>query len=567
MAAEVPTASESLLVIDAASDLLPIIPSDNQTSPLPKEAPEMPSLAKTTPPPAPLPHRRLSKHAIEAASVKVVASTEVAEPSKLDATADAEPTAPEKTSPPKPILVPSGAPRSHRDDAPEPASSMHFEMYEDDSDETPLLEAKSDATSSPIYDDEWVVCQTEVGYAYYYNTRTHASQWEAPLADDNGRDAFFSAVTAGDVGATTRLLLRHGRQLLDATDHNGRSAVWYALGHMSMAQLLFESGANLDLTDVDANGLVHVATRQRNIAFLTLLAVYGANLDLADGAQQTALHIAAACGYQRCVDVLLRHGATPDVLDSAARSPLQLSTLGNHVSCVQLLQTASAQPAERSDTALLAQRAEFEREMQKALAQCDELQQRYTTLETAHRIANARIVMLEAVVDRCEKDLDAERALLWQKEQAFNDAQQAQYATLQDLQRQVDDVVQFAARSRCEVTALSESHAPERESAGPLYVEEDDATSLEPSDTIAFDDDEMNGVVKVDETPIAPERVGAIWSAFFNNAAKARAHDDGPSKVLDAVYDGDLVTLQALLVHGASPDSRNDDDQTPLHIA
>ncbi|KDO16475.1 hypothetical protein SPRG_18001, partial [Saprolegnia parasitica CBS 223.65] len=262
------------------------------------------------------------------------------------------------------------------------------------------------------------------GYAYYYNTRTHASQWEAPGTDDNGREAFFSAVTAGDVNAATRLLLRHGRQLLDISDHNGRTAVWYALGHMSMAQLLFESGANLNRTDVDANGLVHVATRQRNVAFLALLAVYGADLDLVDGAQQTPLHIAAASGYQRCVDVLLRHGATPDVLDSAARSPLQLSTLGNHVACVQLLQKVSAQQAPVADIALLTQVASMNR--------------------------------------------------------------------------------------RCIVLA---------------------------------------------------------FFAFFNNAAKARVQDDNPSKVLDAVYDGDLVTLQSLLVHGASPDPRNDDDQTPLHVA
>ncbi|OQR99005.1 thioredoxin [Achlya hypogyna] len=65
---------------------------------------------------------------------------------------------------------------------------------------------------------------------------------------------------------------------------------------------------------------------------------------------------------------------------------------------------------------------------------------------------------------------------------------------------------------------------------------------------------------------IAPERVGAVWSAFFSNAAKTNQLD-AMTMLFDAVYDADIAAAQKLLANGLSPDQRNEEKQTPLHIA
>ncbi|OQR99050.1 hypothetical protein ACHHYP_07510 [Achlya hypogyna] len=461
MASEAP---DALLLIDAETELLPAAPSDNQTSPLPRDAPEI-TLIKGNAPPPPLMLR---------CEMKTPASTTAI---KVDHTTQAEPTAPETS--------PTRAPATLLDDVGEVmrgswsslehmsttdiSSAMTVAMLaaddDSDADDLPLLESESDETVSLLDTEppglpaaEWVVCEAESGHKYYYNTRTHVSQWEAPTLPsvDPNRDAFFLAVASGDAPGATSLLQSFGRGLLDLLDDDGRSAVWYALGNASMAQVLFEFGANLDAVDADANGPIHVVTRQRNVAMLALLLAFGADVNLRDGGRQTALHIAAACGYRRCVQVLLRHGATVHVLDAAARTPLQLSTLGNHVACVQLLQ-APMSPANAhrqrdggpGDSVLAAhlhdttsRLEECKRERDELHDELEHLHERFVALETAHRIANARIIMLEAVVDRTEKELEHERTLLVEKEQIYHEERQAHYETLQELQRQVDAVVQ-----------------------------------------------------------------------------------------------------------------------------
>ncbi|KAF0698760.1 Aste57867_10618 [Aphanomyces stellatus] len=457
---------------------------------------------------------------------------------------------------------------------------------------TSTKSASSSPPRSPPDDDDdaenWIVCQADTGDTYYYNTRRHISQWAAPPSlrhvydhqSPDQPDSLHVAVSDGDLSRVEALLAAGVAP--DGLDDEGRSALWYALEHVDIAQVLLEHGADA-ATRLDVHGttLLHLVTRQRNIEMLALLLATSAlDVDARDGHQQTALHVAATFGFRRCVEMLLDYGASPAVLDGNSQTPIMLSTLGSHVGCVQLLQMALAQlmaaaaveedaplqegtRIEQLETQVAATTKAFE-DTQRAYQQLQEemtllrhdKSQHTETLETAYRIANSRIAMLEALAKRTNDEHEHERTIWHAKEAKY----ERELVTYMDVMKSLqEDVASFIERH---------PHSPK---ASPPRQQQSRPPSPTPPFVAAYSPvytesavDESNGG-QDDAMAVDRARVDAVWSQFFMNAAQSKLK--APADLMQAVLDANYSDVATLLASGHSPNQRDDFNRSPLHLA
>ncbi|CAK4958761.1 unnamed protein product [Aphanomyces euteiches] len=430
---------------------------------------------------------------------------------------------------------------------------------------------------------DWIECRTETGYTYYYNTQQQVSQWTRP-PDLPCDDRLHVAVSHGDLDRVSALLAAGAA--VDGLDDQGRTALWYALEHLEIAQLLLSHGASPAVPDLHGTTLLHVVTRQRNVEMLALLLSSRLDLDARDARDQTALHVAATFGFRKCVAMLLAAGASPAILDANSQTPIMLSTLGNHVGCVQILQVALAERMERVHEieslpgdatkvqALEAQLQATANALEAAETANAALQQEMTQLrhdmakdhheaeakETAYRIANARIAMLEALLKRTNDEHERERALWHSKEAGLQEELAACLETTRILQIDVDAVV--------ERQNLATHSAPLLQS--PRDVDHVEQQEEERIPARRASSPKQNGFVDETRRPsIPPERVDAIWTQFFQNAVKMNGSSGGNVEhgMHTAVVEGNVELVESLLASGHSPNQRDRLDRTPLHLA
>ncbi|OQR97110.1 ankyrin [Thraustotheca clavata] len=551
---------DELMLIDTSFDG---IGCDNQASPLRKDTPEIAlELTKNLPPPAPLTMQKVSQ------------------------TAEAEP-----LEPPTALKLQEKTIITLCDD--EPATSPRPLQHEESISEAPVDEfleisaAESLCVSQTVQstipnEPEWIEYQSEPGHVYYYNTITHESQWELPLDLHNALlQNFHSAVSSGDKAKVIQLIELHGQSLLAMTNENGLNALWLVIENVEMTQILLHRGADVNSVNKTGNALIHVATKRCDVNMLALLLSYNANPDIRDGEFSTPMHIASFQGYHQCIELLLLHGASLYLMDGASRTPLQLSTLGNHIVCVQLIQLAlstksnrfqgTSTPPQSSPRDTTLKQLEESRSEGIALRQelvtahnmMNELLEQHNSLSTAHRIANARITMLEALVDRCEKELVNEKSLSWQKEQSLRMESHVQYENFRQLQYQVDEMISRQTIPKIQIDASTQANlVHEVETLTENSVD----TSLT-HDLSAPSKFEELAETSEEEITIAPERVDAIWNTFFTNAAKSRIHSHTVSQLFDAFFEDDISTIQKILSSGVAPDKPNEEKQTLLHLA
>ncbi|KAG9416328.1 hypothetical protein AC1031_000729 [Aphanomyces cochlioides] len=432
---------------------------------------------------------------------------------------------------------------------------------------------------------DWIECRTETGYTYYYNTQQQVSQWTRP-PDLPCDDRLHVAVSHGDLDRVSALLAAGAA--VDGLDDQGRTALWYALEHLEIAQLLLSHGASPAVPDLHGTTLLHVVTRQRNVEMLALLLTSRLDLDARDARDQTALHVAATFGFRKCVAMLLAAGASPAVLDANSQTPIMLSTLGNHVGCVQILQVALADRMERVQEieslpgdatrvqALEAQLQATTNALEAAETANATLQQEMAQLrhdmakghheaeamETAYRIANARIAMLEALLKRTNDEHERERALWHSTEAGLQEELAACLETTRILQIDVDAVV--------ERQNLALHSAPLLQSPRDVdHVEQQEEERIPARRTSS---PKQNGFVDETRRPsIPPERVDAIWTQFFQNAVKMNGSSGGGGNfehgMHTAVVEGNMELVESLLASGHSPNQRDRLDRTPLHLA
>src|SRR5712671_3783529 len=107
---------------------------------------------------------------------------------------------------------------------------------------------------------------------------------------------------------------------------------------------------------LDANPLkvilsfpIHLAPIERHLSVAELLIEYRADLDVRNGNQETHLHLASGYGQLEIVHLLLKSGANPNPQDKGGWTPLHKAAQNGHLEIVRLLLESGAGVNIRND--------------------------------------------------------------------------------------------------------------------------------------------------------------------------------------------------------------------------
>ncbi|KAK8073988.1 hypothetical protein PG994_004887 [Apiospora phragmitis] len=187
---------------------------------------------------------------------------------------------------------------------------------------------------------EW--CQTSIEYQNWSSRQNvkadHGLLWvkeclaEGADPDDSGstlHSAPLIATVSQSEEASTRLvkaLLHHGANV-NAQDPDGRAAtlICFRRGYFKLAQLLVDSGANVDIPDSSGVTPLHIVANMKPeggskgkpecSATLRQLLEKNPGLDARTQSGSTPLHFAAASANHVAASLLLDHGASVDLHD------------------------------------------------------------------------------------------------------------------------------------------------------------------------------------------------------------------------------------------------------------
>lgn len=131
---------------------------------------------------------------------------------------------------------------------------------------------------------------------------------------------------------------------LDISDKFNRTSLHHAVfnGHVQMAQLLLQHGANPDILDKKQRRPAHYAAFLGHDEMLKLLVEYGAQLEVFDQDRLTPLHAACAGGRVNALQSLLCMGARLDVTDSKGNTGLHICCLNGKADVAHSLITAGS---------------------------------------------------------------------------------------------------------------------------------------------------------------------------------------------------------------------------------
>ncbi|PNP80118.1 hypothetical protein FNYG_06542 [Fusarium nygamai] len=142
---------------------------------------------------------------------------------------------------------------------------------------------------------------------------------------------FSWACEEGHMGIAMFLLQRYG--------HIGEANLIRILkkGHIEMAKILLEKGANARAADNAGWTPLHMASENGHVEITKLLLENGANARAADNAGWTPLHRASHNGHIELARLLLEKGADAMAADNFGRIPLHMASKNGHVEIVKLL--------------------------------------------------------------------------------------------------------------------------------------------------------------------------------------------------------------------------------------
>jgi ankyrin repeat protein len=136
-------------------------------------------------------------------------------------------------------------------------------------------------------------------------------------------------------------LIRHGADVNERGDTVTPLLQAVRYGHMEVAGVLIESGANVHATGGRGDRTaLSAAAAQGCTNLLALLMLHGANVNESDGFGETALMVAAMAGKVQALEFLLNRGADIEVRahpDAHRKTALSYAVLHGHVDVVEIL--------------------------------------------------------------------------------------------------------------------------------------------------------------------------------------------------------------------------------------
>jgi len=157
--------------------------------------------------------------------------------------------------------------------------------------------------------------------------------------DPAAPETIFDASRDGDVSAV-RELLQADFQLARTADGSGRTPLHYAAsrGHVAVAGLLLDSGADIDATEEDGETPLHFAAWRSETGAGALLIERGADLEIRNHWGRTPLLIVAReTGSEEFARLLIESDAKVNVRDRYGASPLDLAAWRGFGGLVNLL--------------------------------------------------------------------------------------------------------------------------------------------------------------------------------------------------------------------------------------
>ena len=152
--------------------------------------------------------------------------------------------------------------------------------------------------------------------------------------DDVGRTILHAGAQGGDA-AVVHFLLTPCRDLVNMTDKDGRTALYYAVRANSLAAVktLVAAGADVELRPANKESLIMAAIKYNDeldddaIPMVEYFIEQGVLVNIHDAQGRTALFHAVLRGNLPAVQLLLRHHAIPHFCDHTGRTPLLQAVL------------------------------------------------------------------------------------------------------------------------------------------------------------------------------------------------------------------------------------------------
>jgi ankyrin repeat protein len=152
-------------------------------------------------------------------------------------------------------------------------------------------------------------------------------------------EQLFSAVRSGDL-TIVKSLIKKGLDV-NIRDEDGISPIHYAvvLGHNHIAQLLIESGAdvNTQSCDMEFTTLLYATCFTGNYELTRILIAAGANPNVASKNGWTPLMKAVLSNHEQIVAFLLEHGADPNIINREGINALHLAVKDKNKNIVKIL--------------------------------------------------------------------------------------------------------------------------------------------------------------------------------------------------------------------------------------
>lgn len=173
------------------------------------------------------------------------------------------------------------------------------------------------------------------GHGYYDIAHTLLKNGANPniSADDNGIETPLLTTIQSDTISIDmiELLLDFGAKLDNRVDHQGLSVLGYAINYPQVVKLLLQSGADVNLADIDEDGLIkmpllHKAVLNENMSVIRILLDYRADINALGGITGgTALHEAVQLCNKKIVALLLQDDVDKNILDDQGITPYQVA--------------------------------------------------------------------------------------------------------------------------------------------------------------------------------------------------------------------------------------------------
>lgn len=120
-------------------------------------------------------------------------------------------------------------------------------------------------------------------------------------------------------------------------------------GHVAVAQLLLEHGADVDARDDAGFTPLLLASREGHAALVRILFEHGADTDARDNDKRTSLFLAVEDGHVEIVHFLLEHGADPEAREENDVSPLEHASIAGYVEIARLLLDHGGDPRSQDE--------------------------------------------------------------------------------------------------------------------------------------------------------------------------------------------------------------------------